>query len=84
MNSRVDFSVMSYPFGFLVDSEKIIYVFGFKLILKRIHIDILLYRVNAVASAFATDGNIKRSAPPKDPSRGNRIIIQKDQNEGII
>ena len=50
---------MSDLFGFLNDLEKIIYVLGFKLLLKRNNNDRALYRVNANPGAVANDGNIE-------------------------
>ena len=50
---------MSDLFGFVNDLEKIIYGFGFKLILKRNNSDRALFRVNANPGAVANDGNIE-------------------------
>ena len=50
---------MSDLFGFVNHLEKIIYVLGFKLILKRNNNDRALFRVNANLGAVANDGNIE-------------------------
>ena len=54
-------------FGFINDLEKIIYVLGFQLIIKRNNNDRALFRVKAGAGAV----------PCIDPSNDNRIIVQK-------
>ena len=73
---------MNDLFGFVNGLEKIIYVLGFKLILKRNKNDRALYRVNANPGAVANDGNIEIRdvswcVPSIDPSNDNRIIVQK-------
>ena len=73
---------MSDLSGFVNDLEKIIYGLGFKLILKRNNNDRALYRVNANPGAVANDGNIENRdiswcVPSIDPSKDNRIIVQK-------
>ena len=73
---------MSDLFGFVNDLEKIIYVLGSKLILKRNNNDGCLFRVNAGADAVGNDGNIdireiSWCVPSIDPSNDNRIIVQK-------
>ena len=77
---------MSDLFGFVKDLEKIIYGLGFKLILKRNNNDRALYRVNANPGAVANDGNIENRdiswcVPSIDPSKDNRIIVQKRLNK---
>ena len=71
-------------FGFVNDLEKIIYVLGFKLLLKRNNNDRTLFRVNAGFDAVANDVNIDISdiswcVPSIDPSNDNRkqFIVQK-------
>ena len=69
-------------FGFVNDSEKIIYGLGFKLILNRNNNDRALFRVNAAADAATNEGNIdirdiSCCVPSIDPSNDNRIIVQK-------
>ena len=73
---------MSDLFGFVNDLEKIIYGLGFKLKSKRNNNDRALYRVNANPGAVANDGNIEIRdiswcVPSIDPSKDNRIIVQK-------
>ena len=73
---------MSDLFGFVNDLEKIIYVLGFKLILKRNKNDRTLFRVNAGADAVANDGiieirGISWCVPSIDPSNDKRIFVQK-------
>ena len=46
-------------FGFKADLEKIIYVLGFKLVLKWINDGRALFRINAGAGTLANDGNIE-------------------------
>ena len=77
---------MSDLFGFVNDLEKIIYVLGFKLILKRNNNDRALFRVNANPGAVANDSNIEIRdiswcVPSIDPSKDNRIIVQKVLNK---
>ena len=73
---------MSDLFGFVNDSEKLIYGLGFKLILKRNNNDRALFRVNSGADAVANDGNIDNRdiswcVPSIDPINDNSIIVQK-------
>ena len=73
---------MSDLFGFVNDLEKIIYVLGFKLILKRSNNGRALYRVNANPGAIAIVVNIdirhiSWCVPSIDPSNDNRSIVQK-------
>ena len=73
---------MSDSFGFVKDLEKIIYGLEFKLILKRNNNDRALFRVNAGAGAVANDANIEIRdiswcVPSIDPSKDNRIVLQK-------
>ena len=68
-------------FGFGNDLEKIIYVLGFKLILKRNNKVRALYRINANPGAVANDANLESKdiswcVPSIDPSNHNRIIAQ--------
>ena len=75
---------MSDPFGFVNDSEKIIYGLGYKLILKRNNNDRALFRIDA--GAVANDGNIdirdiSWCVPSIDPSNDNRIIVRKGLNK---
>ena len=49
---------MSDLLGFENDLEKIIYVLGFQLVLKRNNNDRAPFRVNARADAVGNDGNI--------------------------
>ena len=69
-------------FEFVKDLEKIIYGFGFKLILKINNNDRALYRINAGAGAVANDANIEIRdlswcVSSIDPSNDNRIIVKK-------
>ena len=78
--------MMSDLFGFVNDLERIIYGLGLKLILKRNNNDRALYRVNANPGAVANDGNIKIRdiswcVPIINPSKDNRIIVQKGLNK---
>ena len=73
---------MSDLFGFVNDSENVIYGLGFELNLKRNNNDRALFRVNAGAGAVANDANIEIRdiswcAPSIDPSNDNKIIVQK-------
>ena len=77
---------MSDLFGFVNDSEKIIYGLGFKLILKRKNNDRALFRINTGAAAVANDGNIEIRdmswcVSGIDPSNDKRIIVQKGLNK---
>ena len=77
---------MSDVFGFGNDLEKIIYGFGFKLILKRNNNDRALFRVDADPGRLANDGNIENRyisgcIPTIDPSNDNRTIVQKGLNK---
>ena len=77
---------MSDPFGFVNDLGKIIYVLGFKLILKGNNNDRALFRVNAVADAVTNDGYrdiryISWFVPSINPSNDKRIIVQKGLNK---
>ena len=73
---------MSDLFGFVNDLEKITYCLGFKLILKRNNNDRALFRVIAGADAVGNDANIEIRdiswcVPSSDPSKDNRIFVQK-------
>ena len=73
-------------FVFVKDLEKITYELGFKLIIKRNNTDRALYRVDADAGAVANGGNIDMRdiswcVPSIDPSKDNRIILQKRLNK---
>ena len=71
----------SYLFGFVIESEKIIYGLGFNLILRNNN-DRAPFRVNRDPVAVANEGNIEIRdiswcVPSIDASNDNTIIVER-------